>query len=96
MTTMKRGMMAVLAAAFLTSACAIQEETPTASGSSMGGGTSASAPQSRPASGTSEDNLQACMSRIPSDASVGQRMMAERSCQRDAADKKGFLSAPGP
>jgi len=39
--------------------------------------------------------LQACMGRIPADASAGQRMMAEQSCQRDAADKKAFLSAPG-
>lgn len=94
MTTMRLGMMAFLAAAFLTSACATQEET-TSSGSSMGGGGSASAPQGRPASGTMRDNLQACMSRIPSDASAGQRMMAEQSCQRDEADKKTFLSAPG-
>jgi len=95
MMTMRRGMMAVLAAAFLTGACATQDGTPTSSGSSMGGGTSASEPQGRPASGTMRDSLQACMGRIPADASAGQRMMAEQSCQRDAADKKGFMSAPG-
>lgn len=95
MTTMQRGTMAVLAAAFLASACATQDETPISSGASMGGGTSASAPQGRPASGTSGDSLQACMSRIPADASAGQRMMAEQSCQRDQESRKGILSAPG-
>lgn len=95
MTTMRLGMMAVLAAACLTGACATQEETPSSSGASMSGGTSASEPQGRPASGTMRDNLEACMSRIPADASAGQRMMAEQSCQRDAADKKSILSVPG-
>jgi len=95
MTTMRVGMMAVLAAAFLTSACATQDETSTSSGSSMGGGTSASAPQGRPASGTMRDSLGACMGRIPEDASAGQRMMAEQSCQRDQDSRKGILSVPG-
>jgi hypothetical protein len=35
------------------------------------------------------------MSRIPADASAGQRMMAEQSCQRDQESRKGILSAPG-
>jgi hypothetical protein len=40
------------------------------------------------ASGSVEDSLSACMSRIPSDASEGQRMIAEQSCERDQANRK--------
>lgn len=32
------------------------------------------------ASGAVEDTLKACLGRIPSDASVGQRLLAEQSC----------------
>ena len=37
----------------------------------------------RVSSGTQGDSLEACMARIPSDATEGQRMLAEDSCQRD-------------
>lgn len=37
----------------------------------------------RVASGTQGDSLDACMARIPSDATEGQRMLAEDTCQRD-------------
>ena len=37
----------------------------------------------RIASGSMEDSLDACLSRIPKDASSGQRMLAEQSCRRD-------------
>ncbi len=40
------------------------------------------------ASGSVEDTLQACLARIPSDASAGQRMLAERSCERDQTNRK--------
>ena len=40
------------------------------------------------AAGSVEDSLKACMSRIPSDATEGQRMMAEQSCERDQANRK--------
>ncbi len=33
------------------------------------------------ASGAVEDTLKACLARIPEKASVGQRMLAERTCQ---------------
>ncbi len=39
----------------------------------------------RIATGSVEDNLDACMARIPKDASAGQRMLAEESCRRDQA-----------
>lgn len=42
----------------------------------------------RIAAGAVEDTLQACMARIPSDATAGQRMLAERSCERDQAARK--------
>lgn len=35
------------------------------------------------AAGSPEDSLQACLARIPKDATVGQRMIAEQSCRRD-------------
>lgn len=37
----------------------------------------------RASSGTQGDSLEACMARIPQDATAGQRMLAEDSCQRD-------------
>lgn len=37
----------------------------------------------RIASGSAEDSLDACLSRIPKDASSGQRMLAEQGCRRD-------------
>ena len=40
------------------------------------------------AAGSVEDSLSACMSRIPSDASEGQRQLAEKSCERDQANRK--------
>lgn len=40
------------------------------------------------AAGSVEDSLSACMSRIPSDASEGQRMIAEQSCARDQTNRK--------
>jgi len=45
----------------------------------------------RIAAGAVEDTLKACMARIPKDASIGQRMIAEQSCGRDDRDRKPFL-----
>ena len=42
----------------------------------------------RAASGTQGDTLDACMARIPKDATAGQRMLAEESCQRDQANRR--------
>ena len=44
------------------------------------------------ASGAVEDSLKACLARIPKDASAGQRMMAEQSCQRDEESRQPFES----
>jgi hypothetical protein len=88
---------AALAAGWL-AGCATEEG---GSGMSRDAGTNSAAPSetrsmtSSPASGTSGDSLQACMSRIPSGASAGQRMMAEQSCQRDEAARKSIMAVPG-
>ncbi|BFU94095.1 MAG: conserved exported protein of unknown function [Nitrospira sp.] len=50
-------------------------------------GTAATKSNDRVASGTQGDTLEACMARIPKDASAGQRMLAEQSCQRDQANR---------
>ena len=42
------------------------------------------------AAGSVEDSLQACLARIPKDATTGQRMIAEQSCRRDEGDRKPF------
>ena len=46
-------------------------------------GTATSKSGDRASAGTQGDSLEACMSRIPKDASQGQRMLAEESCKRD-------------
>jgi hypothetical protein len=47
------------------------------------------------AAGSAEDSLQACMGRIPTDASIGQRMIAEQSCHRDESAREPFEAVPG-
>lgn len=42
----------------------------------------------RIATGSVEDSLEACLGRIPQDASAGQRMVAEQSCRRDQAARR--------
>ena len=37
----------------------------------------------RASAGTQGDSLEACVARIPSDATAGQRLLAEESCKRD-------------
>ncbi len=46
------------------------------------------------ASGVVEDTLKACLSRIPEKASVGQRMLAERTCQGEEGTRKAIQDAP--
>ena len=43
---------------------------------------------SRGAAGHAGDTLEACLARIPKDASAGQRMIAEDSCQKADAARK--------
>jgi len=51
-------------------------------------GTAASKSNDRAASGTEGDSLDACMARIPKDASAGQKMLAEESCRRDQENRR--------
>ncbi len=46
-------------------------------------GTAIAKSGNRASAGTQGDSLNACMSRIPADATAGQRMLAEESCKRD-------------
>lgn len=46
------------------------------------------------AAGAVEDTLSACLARIPSDASAGQRMLAEQSCQQNEATRTMTQAAP--
>jgi hypothetical protein len=56
--------------------------------------TAAVAAKSLAAAGAVEDSLQACQTRIPKDASIGQRLIAEQSCARDENDRKAFQHEP--
>jgi hypothetical protein len=46
-------------------------------------GTAIAKSGNRASAGTQGDSLMACMARIPTDATAGQRMLAEESCKRD-------------
>lgn len=88
MTTRSRNTFGILAImGLLLGGCAGDEMT--GAGPSIGG---AAAPSTqnidRIASGAAEDTLNACLARIPKDASAGQRMMAEESCKRDQANRR--------
>ncbi|RMH31045.1 MAG: hypothetical protein D6690_17695 [Nitrospirae bacterium] len=50
----------------------------------------------RPASGTFGDTLEACLARIPADASAAQRMLAEDTCRRNAERQRPIELVPGP
>jgi hypothetical protein len=52
------------------------------------------APVPQIASGSVEDSLKACLARIPEKASVGQRMLAERTCQGEDGSRKTMNNAP--
>jgi hypothetical protein len=46
-------------------------------------GTAIAKSGNRASAGTQGDSLEACMATIPTDATAGQRMLAEESCKRD-------------
>ena len=97
MTIVRSGAMLLLAvSAAFTAACATPYTEPSAPDAAAGG--ALSAPVGGPgaaASGTPGDSLQACLSRIPKDATAGQRLIAERSCDRDEAERKEIDIVPG-
>jgi hypothetical protein len=85
MTIVQFGTGAFLSLSLLfTAACA----TDGGPGESSAGPSGSSTGLGRIAVGAVEDSLQACMARIPSDATSGQRMLAERTCERDQAGRK--------
>ncbi len=47
------------------------------------------------AAGSLEDSLQACLARIPKDATAGQKMLAEQSCRRAEADRAPVQTSGG-
>jgi hypothetical protein len=47
------------------------------------------------ASDAVEDTLQACLARIPKDATAGQRLVAEHSCKRDQESRQPIQDVPG-
>ncbi|HKY70648.1 MAG TPA: hypothetical protein VJL88_01910 [Nitrospira sp.] len=47
------------------------------------------------AAGSLEDSLQACLARIPKDATAGQKMLAEQSCRRAEADRAPAQTSGG-
>jgi hypothetical protein len=46
------------------------------------------------ASGPVEDTLKACLARIPEDSTMGQRMLAERGCQREEQSRQLIQTIP--
>ncbi|MEP7151871.1 MAG: hypothetical protein ABI856_09195 [Nitrospira sp.] len=49
----------------------------------------------RVALGAVEDTLKACLARIPKNGSIGQRMVAEASCERDEMERRPIETVPG-
>jgi hypothetical protein len=74
MTVIRSGMIISMMTAGLLSACATQESSTPA----MGGGATATSGRQMPI-----NPLQNCISRIPKDATPGQRSVAEQTCTRD-------------
>ena len=46
------------------------------------------------AAGAAEDTRKACLARIPTDASAGQRMLATQSCEQYEGTRKVSQDAP--
>jgi hypothetical protein len=88
-----RSFLGISAAALLMFGCAEMQMEGGSSGSSGYGGSSASS--SDVASGTYGDSLEACMGRIPSNATDGQRMFATGTCQRDEDARQPIMAVPG-
>ena len=49
----------------------------------------------RVSTGTQGDTLEACLSRIPDNATAGQRMLATLSCERDEKARTAIDAVPG-
>ena len=78
-----------------TTSMAAAEPAPAPGSEGMVQTTPAAPSESRaaPAAGAMDDTLQACMARIPNDSTASQRMLGERTCQRDEEMRQPFLRA---
>ena len=86
----------ISAVALLMFGCAeMQMEGGSSGSSSSGYGSTSSAASPDVASGTYGDSLDACLGRIPSNATDGQRMVAKTTCQRDEAARQPIEVVPG-
>jgi hypothetical protein len=97
MNTKFIGPMVTVAALALSVGCAEMsaEEVGQSSGAATPSVASAGTGTGAMAAGAAGDTLQACLARIPADASAGQRMIAEQSCGRDQGDRKLIQAVPG-
>jgi len=84
----------ISAATFLMFGCAEMEMQGGGSGGS-GSASSGAVSSADVASGHYGDSLDACLSRIPSNATDGQRMVAKSTCQRDEAARQPIEIVPG-
>ncbi len=83
-------LMSIFAFAVLGFGCA---ETSMGPGTSPGSGPTTSV--ERAASGTPGDTEQACLNRIPGNATPGQHMLAKASCERDEKNRQAIKAVPG-
>ena len=89
------GPMVMVACLALSVGCAEMSSEEVGQSSGTAAPSVATAGRSGMAAGAVGDTLQACLARIPADASAGQRMIAEQSCGRDQGDRKLIQAVPG-
>ena len=94
-TTSWMGMTGALAFAMLVAGCAEYAAGPMGSTGSMNGSASATG-LDQMAVESQTDSLSACLARIPSNATAGQRMLAEQTCQDAAKRREPIELVPGP
>jgi len=88
---------ATISLAMLSTGCAQMNGGSTAGAGSPTTGTvgAVNTGPDRISQGSQSDSLAACLARIPSKATPGQHMFAERTCQRDADARSSILAVPG-
>ena len=86
----------ISAAAMLMFGCAEMQMESGGSGSGgYGSGSASPSASTDVASGTYGDSLEACLGRIPSNSTDGQRMFATGTCQRDEDARQSIMAVPG-
>ena len=84
----------ISAAALLLGGCAEMQHME-GGGSSGYGSSPATVSSADVAAGHAGDSLDACLSRIPSNSTDGQRLVAKTTCQRDEAARASIQAVPG-